>query len=195
MASKYISTTETAKLIRKSLKEAFPGVKFSVCSHKYAGGSSINVRWTDGPTTEQVDEIVNRFEGSYFDGSIDYKGSRYAMLNGEQVHFSVDFIFTSRGNSDGAIINAMAALVAKYPGNFRDYVNKFGALSLEEFKTGALWNRMLIEGGCFSEHSMQAQINKVLAETSLCETSRSNTAGAVFVTHDDGYSRFCTVSA
>jgi uncharacterized protein with HEPN domain len=32
MSRKYISTTETAKLIRKSLKEAFPEVKFSVLS-------------------------------------------------------------------------------------------------------------------------------------------------------------------
>ena len=195
MARKYISTTDTAKLIRKSLKEAFPGVKFSVVSSKYSGGSSISIKWIDGPTTEQVDEITSRFEGSYFDGSIDYKGSRYAMMSGEQVHFSADFIFTHRGNSEMAINLAIYGLSVAYPGNFRDYVAKHGIVTIEDYNTGNLWNRMLIEGGSFTEGGMQAMINKNLAKRSFCETRDSKTAGAIFFTHDDGYSRFQSVSA
>lgn len=195
MARKYISTTETAKMIRKSLKEAFPGVKFSVVSSKYSGGSSINIRWTDGPTTEQVDEITSRFEGAYFDGSIDYKGYRYAMIGGEQVHFSVDFIFTVREYSDESLKLAINGVFVAYPGNCREYVKKHGIVTLDDYKCGNLWNRMVIEGGSFQDCSMQACINKNLAKRSFCETHDSKTAGAVFFTHDDGYSRFQTVCA
>lgn len=195
MARKYISTTDTAKLIRKSLKEAFVGVRFSVISDKYSGGSSIRIRWIDGPTTEQVDEIVGRFEGSYFDGSIDYKGSRFAMMGGEQVHFSADFVFTTREHSDEAIVDAVTSLVTEYPGNYREFSEKHGAFSIEDFKRGDYWNKFLIEGGSFTENSMQAMVNKAFAKRSYCETRDSRTAGAIFFTHDDGYSRFQSVSA
>jgi hypothetical protein len=81
----YISTTETAALVRKALKEAFPGVKFSVRSSSYAGGASISVGWTDGPNKALVVAITERFEASYFDGMIDYKGACYHMLDGVRV--------------------------------------------------------------------------------------------------------------
>ena len=69
----YISVTDTAKLVRKALKGAFPGTKFSVRSEKYAGGASIHVGWTDGPTTREVDKVVGVFAGADFDGMVDLK--------------------------------------------------------------------------------------------------------------------------
>jgi hypothetical protein len=41
----HLSTAETAALMRKALKTAFPNVKFSVVSKVYTGGSSINVSY------------------------------------------------------------------------------------------------------------------------------------------------------
>ena len=41
----YLSTVATADAMRKALKAAFPGVKFSVRSKVYAGGSSIDVSY------------------------------------------------------------------------------------------------------------------------------------------------------
>lgn len=67
----YFSTAATAKLIRATLKAEFPATKFSVRSHSYAGGSSVYVRWTDGPTEAVVDAIVSDFNGRGFDGMID----------------------------------------------------------------------------------------------------------------------------
>ena len=55
MQTRYISTTETAKIIRQELAKAFPGIKFSVKSKSYSGGSSIDVGWTDGPTPKMVE--------------------------------------------------------------------------------------------------------------------------------------------
>ena len=69
--TEFISVTDTAKLIRKALKREFQGFKFSVRSSKYAGGASIDISWTDGPTSEQVDSVTDAFAGKGFDGSID----------------------------------------------------------------------------------------------------------------------------
>jgi hypothetical protein len=69
----YISPADTAKLVRKALKREFPGVKFSVRTSTYAGGASIDVSWTDGPTTKQVDPVIGAYEGADFDGMIDLK--------------------------------------------------------------------------------------------------------------------------
>jgi len=68
---RWISTVDTAKLIRSALKGAFPGTKFSVRSRSYAGGSSIHIRWSDGPTDWEVSGLTSGFEGGAFDGSID----------------------------------------------------------------------------------------------------------------------------
>jgi hypothetical protein len=73
MTGRYLSCAETAKLIRKVLKDNFPGVKFSVRSHTYSMGASIDVRWTGGPSAKAVDEKVAAFAGGGFDGSIDMK--------------------------------------------------------------------------------------------------------------------------
>ena len=90
---KYISTKDTAKIIRKALKESFPGVKFSVRSSVYSGGSSIDVAWTDGPCNALVEGITDLFNGSYFDGMTDYKGSKTHIYNGERIHWGPDFVF------------------------------------------------------------------------------------------------------
>ena len=47
---KTIDVNECSKLIKRTLKAAFPGVKFSVRLDKYSGGHSIDASWTDGPT-------------------------------------------------------------------------------------------------------------------------------------------------
>ena len=71
--SDYLTCAETAKLVRTALKKAFPGVKFSVRSSVYAGGASINVRWTDGPARKVVEAVAKRYAGGGFDGMIDMK--------------------------------------------------------------------------------------------------------------------------
>src|ERR1700733_14744158 len=106
----YVSTTDTAKLIRKALKEAFPGVKFSVKSDSYAGGSSIRVKWTDGPSAAMVESVACTFKGSYFDGMTDCKGNVYALMDGKLTSFGPDFVFCNREDSDAAVARAIAQL-------------------------------------------------------------------------------------
>jgi hypothetical protein len=80
-----------AKNIRIELKRAFPDVKFSVKSDSYSGGNSIDIFWTDGPTTEQVEKITGKYQQGSFDGMTDcynyednlfsdvFGGSKYVM--------------------------------------------------------------------------------------------------------------------
>src|SRR5260221_4967203 len=104
---KRLTTVETAKLIRATLKQAFPAVKFSVKSHSYSMGSSITVYWTDGPNVRQVNALIKRFEGAGFDGSTDVKYRLEACeLNGEAFEFGVDFVSASRSISTDAMKQA-----------------------------------------------------------------------------------------
>lgn len=52
--------TEAAKLARRDLKAAFPGVKFSLRCRNY---STFDVSWIDGPTEPNVAAILDRYDG------------------------------------------------------------------------------------------------------------------------------------
>ncbi len=101
MSHEYISVTDTAKLIRKALKNRFPDVKFSVRSDSYAGGASIRVRWTDGPFVKDVEAVAKKFEGASFDGMIDLKSYHTSLLADDdgavrEVSFGADYVFCDR---------------------------------------------------------------------------------------------------
>lgn len=89
MKTTYITCAETAKLIRKALKAAFPTIKFSVTSKTYSGGASIRVRWVDGPTTKDVEAVAKVYQGQQFDGMIDMATSnRHWLLPDGSVTFA-----------------------------------------------------------------------------------------------------------
>ena len=121
---RYITCADTAKLLRQALKARFPGTRFSVRSHTYAGGASIDVTWEDGPTRDEVGEVTQLYAGAAFDGMVDLKvhaqhwlhpdgtvtiahrdgtnGSLVEVIgdpvgpNAELVAFGADFIMTRR---------------------------------------------------------------------------------------------------
>lgn len=61
----------TAQLIREALKKAFPGVKFSVTSDSFAGGSAVDIRYTDGPSRKQVEQVYAPFISGHYNSSED----------------------------------------------------------------------------------------------------------------------------
>lgn len=65
------TTAGTAQLIREALKVAFPGVKFSVTSDTFANGSSVDIRYTDGPSRAQVKEVYAPFVSGRFNSQED----------------------------------------------------------------------------------------------------------------------------
>lgn len=60
-----------AASIRTELKTKFPTYKFSVTSDNFSGGDSVHISWKDGPTTKQVDSIVNKYQYGHFNGMED----------------------------------------------------------------------------------------------------------------------------
>ena len=191
MSREYISCADTAKLIRQAIKEAFPGVKFSVRSHVYSGGASITVEWLDGPNEQQVETVTNRFEASYFDGSIDFKGSIFHMLDGKPVRFGADSIRCNRSNSDEAIERAISRVYRTFAENFeRDGI---ACPTVAQYRNGALFNLQLsgLHTGSNTQ-TVQQDIRAALYKSSdRLAGKTSKTAGRVFTTHDDGYSRSC----
>lgn len=69
----WLNTADVAVLIRERLAAEFPGTTFSVRADSYSGGSSIRVRWTDGPAHRDVSFVAKPYEFSSFDGTIDLK--------------------------------------------------------------------------------------------------------------------------
>lgn len=77
--------------IRIELKRNFPGVKFTVTSEY----GSVNVRWVDGPTSEQVKEFTGKFEIGSFNGMDDsYEYDRNATF--ANVFGGVKYVFETR---------------------------------------------------------------------------------------------------
>ncbi|MDN5795473.1 MAG: hypothetical protein L0H79_06935 [Intrasporangium sp.] len=67
----WITTKDTAPLLRAALRAAFPGVNFSVRMNRGSSHGWLNVSWADGPTYSVVGELCSRYEGSRFDGMDD----------------------------------------------------------------------------------------------------------------------------
>lgn len=179
---KYLSCAETAKLLRQALKETFPRIKFSVRSSVYAGGASIRVGWLNGPSADQVKKVTGPFAGSYFDGMIDYKGSRYATLDGKPTRFGADFIFTERSFGESAVDAEIALQVAKW--GIDEERIPARAYRVAAFRNGELYN---VPAGA---HGLASEINAGLAETTFCLNSDvrpSATLARVKDAGDDGY--------
>lgn len=60
-----------SKQMKKELSEKFPGIKFSVRYESYSGGDSIRASWNFGPTTDEADIIIDKFQYGKFDGMTD----------------------------------------------------------------------------------------------------------------------------
>lgn len=184
----YIPVTETAKFLRTVLKEAFPGIKFSVKTDKYSGGSSIDIRWTDGPTVAQVKTFVDVFEGSYFDSMIDYKGCQYAMLDGQPVRFGGDFIFENRDYSESAILEAIKTVWAESR-------TILPPPSAEDYLMGRLFSVAIKEAVNNDYHANLAQtlVYRELSAKTLYPGAphKSATCQRVRSAGDDGYSACC----
>ena len=95
-----MDATEVAKIVRAELKKAFPSTSFKVNTSKYSGGSSIRVRWIDGPTHDAVKAVAGKFHGADFDGMQDLKTYNHTG-------YGNDFIFFERDYSDARMQEAI----------------------------------------------------------------------------------------
>lgn len=123
------SRVAAAKNIRKELKKAFPTTKFSVTGESFAGGDAIRIHWTDGPATEQVETITNKYKAGHFDGSQDlyeYNDSTWTEAFGD-----AKYVTTSREYS----LEFVTATIKELAGQFHDSELP----NAEDYKQGRLY--------------------------------------------------------
>lgn len=109
---------QTAAVIRRVLRETFPAAKFSVTTGRGSMVSSVDIRWTDGPTVGAVDAIVGRFQAGSFNGmtdSYDYDRDRVIELPGGTFRPGTRYVHTNRRTSI-VLARRAAAQVARYFG-------------------------------------------------------------------------------
>ena len=82
--------------LRKELRAAFPNVKFYVRYKSFAGGDEIRVSYTDGPKSEAVKAIANRYayDSSNSDIMTDYYDYRPTEFT--QKYGGAKFVFVNR---------------------------------------------------------------------------------------------------
>lgn len=149
-----------AKNIRIELAKAFPGIKFSVKSSRFAGGDSISVGWIDGPTGGQVDAIINRYEAGSFDGMED-------IYNYRDDHAWTDafgdakYVSSSRELSVELVQKALDHLWEKY-------CIKATKITPEEFFAGKGY-QILVSEGVWSPHwTVEGQVYEFAKKYDCC---------------------------
>lgn len=98
--------TDGAKNLRKELKAAFPGVKFSVRTSRFSMGDSIDTTWTDGPKTAEVQAITDRYQQSEYCPHEDYHGLTDDQFT--KVFGGASYSHTSRNLSDAYKLELLA---------------------------------------------------------------------------------------
>lgn len=149
-----MSTVEKAKEIRKELKLKFKGVKFSVRTKKYSGGSSISVSWVDFPTVEAVEEITSKYESV-----------RYDEYTGEVLCGGNTFVFTNNSWSDDMKENIRENLIIKYGIEFyNEYIeNSYDGFRYEKEAYKELYKKSLeVAADTEEKEEPKAEDKKVL---------------------------------
>jgi len=110
---KYDSRQKGSKNLKQELKDLFPETKFSVRCSSFAGGNSIDVSWTDGPTTDQVEKISGKYQEGHFNGMEDIY--EYSDTNvWPSVFGGAKYVQTHRHDSKEAYLKAVAEVEEEY---------------------------------------------------------------------------------
>lgn len=144
------SLIAAAKNIRIELGLAFPGVKFSIKSRRFSMGDAIDVSWIDGPTSAQVDEIIDRYSAGSFNGMDDsYTYSRDFWI---KAFGDAKYVHSRRDMSDAAIGRAIRLVRSKYqlPAGVE--------VSVEAYRKGELW-RVPFDGG-YNKQNVQDLVSE-----------------------------------
>ena len=103
------SQAKAAAMIRKHLRQQYPHTKFSVRSNSFAGGDSVDIAWTDGPTTDEVEQFTNQFQYGSFDGMRDI----YELTNTREDIPQSKYVHCQRSQSRDAYRATVAMLNAR----------------------------------------------------------------------------------
>jgi hypothetical protein len=135
VSAKNNALVAASKNVKIELQRAFPKVKFSAKTSRFSMGDSLRVSWIDGPTTEQVKAIADKYSGGSFDGMQDlytYERGAWTDSFGDSKYVSCD-----RSYSDEAIESAIRTVKTKYAGNLTDFPDL--VISVEQYRKGAYY--------------------------------------------------------
>ncbi len=106
---KYDSLRKGSKNLKQELRDAFPETKFSVRSSSFSGGDSIDISWTDGPISEEVEKISGKYQQGNFNGMIDlYEYSKTNVW--PDVFGGAKYVMCQRHYSNDAYLQAVAEI-------------------------------------------------------------------------------------
>lgn len=114
-----LSPKESAKVIRKVLRKAFPATAFRVWIGRGSMVSSVHISWVDGPTSHLVDGLVMCFQAGHFDGMTDsYNYDRDTAITVEGVAYrpGTRHVFTERQISPKFAARLVDAIAAYWGG-------------------------------------------------------------------------------
>jgi hypothetical protein len=114
-----LTLAESSAWLKQELKRRFPATKFSVRMSSGTGYGMAHVKWTDGPTTTRVDEVLAICEGEGFDGMTDcatFKKTRtvFDPKRGEWVRPRLRLINTHRKLSEACELMIARAIGKRY---------------------------------------------------------------------------------
>lgn len=98
-----IPAADVARIIRKELKSAFPGIKFAVSSTRSAWVDEegrVSIAWVDGPTTDKVEAITKKYEGIRLEMDAAGFWDSERIANEDGTYFAVGTVDTERSMSN-----------------------------------------------------------------------------------------------
>lgn len=149
---KIADTRKTTSLLKKYLQEKF-GVKFSVRTEKYSGGSSMNVSYTGGPSKDKVEAIVNRLQYGNFNGMEDiyeYKDDSQTglIIDGYKLEtFKYNFVRREMPDSISFQMAKAVESIAKFPFPELTDMAAFRANFSERWGSAWNWSDFIYQNG------------------------------------------------
>lgn len=132
MEIKEVSTRETAKLLRRALKSAFPKTPFWVVG---VGGGEIVVTWQDEPSYQEVSRITSQFNGVEYDEHFYQWGCVVRCVDGEPTHYNAH-ISLQRNISDHLWLETAKRVAAEYGLPEPSIIDRTGEWALLRTSTG-----------------------------------------------------------
>lgn len=93
---KYVDAKDIAVIVRKELKQRWPGTKFSVRTKRASMYAGVHVSWTDGPTEAEVNAVTRPLQSWSHMDNTDYMHSKTTDYGGETFHSGAKSISLSR---------------------------------------------------------------------------------------------------
>ena len=162
---KYDSLKKASKNIKRELKDAYPKTKFSVRARSYSGGNSIDINWTDGPTSEEVEKITGKYQEGHFNGMEDiYEYSKTNVW--PSVFGGAKYVMWHRHHSKEAYLQAVAEVEKEYGIKLKvSYVYHNGIEECESPYISQENDVNIYEQDSYLQYASRA-VNRKLSETS-----------------------------